>query len=100
MKGKLLILGLLACAISVCAEGPVMGWSSWNTYRVNINDSLICSQAEALVKLGLDTVGYRYVNIDDGFFGGRDAETGKLKFHPHRFPNGLTELVKKYTRLG
>ena len=20
---------------------PIMGWSSWNTYRVNINDSLI-----------------------------------------------------------
>lgn len=100
MKGKLLILGLLACAISVCAEGPVMGWSSWNTYRVNINDSLIYSQAEALVKLGLDTVGYRYVNIDDGFFGGRDAETGELKFHPHRFPNGLTDLVRKIHALG
>ena len=22
-------------------ESPIMGWSSWNTYRVHINDTLI-----------------------------------------------------------
>lgn len=100
MKGRILTLGLCACALSMLADGPVMGWSSWNTYRVNINDTLIYSQAEALVRLGLDSAGYRYVNIDDGFFGGRDAETGVLKFHPKRFPNGLTGLVNKIHSLG
>ena len=66
-------LTYLCCLLSVAgmmlAEGPVMGWSSWNTYRVNINDSLIYSQAEALISLGLDCLGYIYVNIEDGFFG-------------------------------
>lgn len=97
-------LTYLCCLLSVAgmmlAEGPVMGWSSWNTYRVNINDSLIYSQAEALISLGLDSVGYKYVNIDDGFFGGRDTVTGELKFHPTRFPNGMTDLVKKIHSLG
>ena len=26
---------------------PIMGWSSWNTYRVNISDTLIRKQADA-----------------------------------------------------
>ena len=52
-----------------------MGWSSWNTYRVNINEDLIKKQADALVQQGLKDVGYLYINVDDGFFGWRD-ETG------------------------
>lgn len=69
-------------------EPPVMGWSSWNTYRVNIDEALIRKQADAMVELGLKESGYRYVNIDDGFFGYRD-EKGRLHTHPQRFPNGL-----------
>lgn len=30
-------------------ESPIMGWSSWNTYRVHINDTLIIRQADAMV---------------------------------------------------
>ena len=30
-----------------------MGWSSWNTYRVDISDSLIMQQADAMEALGL-----------------------------------------------
>lgn len=48
-------------------EPPLMGWSSWNTYRVNINEALICKQADAMVEQGLQAAGYSYVNIDDGF---------------------------------
>ena len=74
-------------------EGPTMGWSSWNTYGVNINESLIKQQANAMVSKGLKAVGYKYINIDDGYFGGRDAETGQLLIHPTRFPNGLKGIV-------
>lgn len=37
-------------------EPPVMGWSSWNTYRVNIDEELIRKQADAMVELGLKGV--------------------------------------------
>ena len=53
---------------------PVMGWSSWNTYRINISEDLIKRQADAMVSLGLQDVGYQYINIDDGFFGCRNSE--------------------------
>jgi len=74
-------------------DGPTMGWSSWNTYGVNINASLIRQQASAMVTKGLKSVGYSYINIDDGYFGGRDSETGQLLIHPTRFPDGLKGVV-------
>lgn len=51
-------------------DPPVMGWSSWNTYRVNINEALIKKQADAMVQKGLKDAGYNYVNVDDGFLVG------------------------------
>ena len=73
---------------------PMMGWSSWNTFRVNISEDIIKGSADALIEKGLDKVGYRYINIDDGFFGGRD-ENGHLLAHPERFPNGM-KVVSDY----
>lgn len=83
----------------LAADPPTMGWSSWNTYRVNISDSLICRQADALVSTGLATCGYRYVNIDDGYFGGRRAD-GQLLAHKTRFPKGLKPVVDYIHSLG
>ncbi|MEN8251723.1 MAG: glycoside hydrolase family 27 protein [Bacteroidota bacterium] len=72
-------------------QAPLMGWASWNNYRVNINEGIIRKQADAMVRLGLDTIGYQYINIDDGFFGGRDKD-GSLLAHHERFPSGMLEL--------
>ena len=78
---------------------PVMGWSSWNTYRINISEDLIKRQADAMVSLGLQDVGYQYINIDDGFFGCRNSE-GVLQPHPERFPNGLRCVADYIHSLG
>ncbi len=75
-------------------QTPIMGWSSWNNYRININENLIKAQADAMVETGMKAAGYTYINVDDGFFGGRD-EQGKLIPHPERFPNGM-EVIAKY----
>ena len=79
---------------------PTMGWSSWNTYRVHISDSLIMRQADAMAASGLRDAGYDHINIDDGYFGGRDAATGKLLIHPTRFPGGLKPVVDHIHGLG
>lgn len=71
---------------------PIMGWSSWNTYHVNISDSLIKKQTDTMVALGLDKLGYTYINIDDGFFGHRDS-CGNMIPHPTRFPNGMKPIA-------
>ena len=80
-------------------ETPTMGWSSWNAFRVNISEGTIKHHADLVKELGFDKCGYVYINIDDGYFGGRD-ENGRLKTHPKRFPNGLKPVVDHIHSLG
>ena len=75
-------------------QTPIMGWSSWNHFHVNINENIIKAQADFMVSTGMHEAGYNYINIDDGFFGGRDAK-GNLIPHPTRFPNGM-KVVSDY----
>ncbi len=72
---------------------PMMGWASWNHYRAAINEQIIRSQAEAMIQLHLNQYGYQFINIDDGFFGGRSSN-GTLLHHPTRFPSGMKSLAQ------
>ena len=103
-----IIIALAAVLVSSCCERPqgvkppLMGWSSWNAYMVDISDSIITHQADLMVEKGLKDAGYRYVNIDDGFFGYRD-ERGYMVPHPERFPKGpegMRALVDHIHSLG
>ena len=103
-----IIIALAAILASSCCERPqgvkppLMGWSSWNAYMVDISDSIITHQADLMVEKGLKEAGYRYVNIDDGFFGYRD-ERGYMVPHPERFPKGpegMRALVDHIHSLG
>jgi alpha-galactosidase len=55
------------------AQTPPMGWNSWNHFREQIDDSLIRQIADSLVSSGMRDVGYKYVIIDGGWEGQRDA---------------------------
>ena len=96
MKRFLFGGALLCCALCLNAqiETPTMGWSSWNTFSVNISEDIIKGQADAMVSQGLKDAGYLYINIDDGFQYGR-LSNGKVRIHPQRFPNGL-KVVSDY----
>lgn len=48
------------------------------------------------VRQGLKDVGYIYVNIDDGFFGGRD-EQGQMTYHRERFPQRDESCIGLYS---
>lgn len=89
----LVLLAPLALATTSTAKSktPIMGWSSWNHFRININEELIRQQADSMVSSGLKEAGYRFVNIDDGFFGGRD-EAGNLFADENVFPSGMRAL--------
>ncbi|XP_060181719.1 alpha-galactosidase 3 isoform X2 [Lycium barbarum] len=47
------------------ALSPQMGWSTWNFFACNINETVIKETADALISTGLASLGYTYVNIDD-----------------------------------
>ena len=76
-----------------------MGWSSWNTFALNISDKIIEGQADAMVSQGLKEAGYQYINIDDGFWDGR-AKDGQLIINRKRFPNGMRAVADYIHKLG
>ena len=93
---RYILLGAMALLCSTQAKAfdpPTMGWSSWNTFGLNISENTIKNQANAMATKGFVRAGYIYCNIDDGYFGGRDEETGQLLIHKTRFPNGLKPVV-------
>ena len=44
---------------------PLMGWVSWNNYRVNMNEKIIKYQADEMVNLNLKDVGYTFSDHED-----------------------------------
>ena len=100
MKKLTLLALLLAIALTTVAQRtPTMGWSSWNTFALNINEQLIRQQADAMHNSGLQEAGYRYINIDDGYWQGR-GEDGQLRLNLALFPNGMRSLVDYIHSLG
>ncbi|WP_289198363.1 alpha-galactosidase [Bacteroides acidifaciens] len=78
---------------------PIMGWSSWNVFRVDISEDIIKHQADLMVKKGLKDAGYQYINVDDGYFGKRD-NNGVMHTHETRFPNGMKPVADHIHGLG
>lgn len=86
-------LGTLGSLIEAAEpKTPLMGWASWNVYYQDINESKIKAQADALVSSGLAEAGYRYLNIDDGFWNKRNPD-GSLRINSTKFPSGFKALV-------
>jgi len=83
--------------VSLC---PLMGWSSWNSFGLDINEQLIVDVAKAMATNGLKAAGYLYVNTDDGFFNGHDETTGQLKWNLKRFPRGMKPVVDSIHAVG
>jgi alpha-galactosidase len=56
------------------AKTPPMGWNSWNKFAERVDDAGVRSMADAMVSNGMKDAGYEYVNIDDTWQAGRDAQ--------------------------
>ncbi len=52
---------------------PPMGWNSWNVWANAVDQDKVKAAADELVTTGLAAHGYMYVNIDDTWEAGRDA---------------------------
>lgn len=76
------------------AATPPMGWNSWNQVRCfDLNEDVVKKAADALVRLGLNELGYQYVVVDDCWQAPTRDENGALQAHPDRFPSGLKALA-------
>ena len=75
------------------AATPPMGWNSWNHFAGRVTDKDIRDSADMLVSTGMRDAGYIYVNIDDTWEAGRDAQGNILT--NEKFPDmkALTAYV-------
>lgn len=97
---KLLIALILLSAGSAYAqkfEGlaltPPMGWNSWNTFGVNINERLVMDMADAMVSSGMKSAGYTYLVLDDAWLAKERDADGNLIVDPARFPHGIKYIA-------
>ena len=67
------------------AATPPMGWNSWNHFAGKVNDADVRAAADELVSSGLRDAGYIYVNIDDTWEAGRNAQ-GEIQTNS-KFPD-------------
>jgi alpha-galactosidase len=72
---------------------PPMGWNSWNKFAGRITADDVRGMADAMVASGMNKLGYVYINIDDTWEGGRDAN-GNITTNK-KFPDmkALTDYV-------
>jgi hypothetical protein len=64
-----------------------MGWNSWNAFGVNVNEAKVMGAAQAIVDDGLAKLGYRYINIDDGWWLQRRTSDGRMIIRTSLFPS-------------
>ena len=74
------------------AKTPPMGWNTWNTFRLNINEDLVKDAVDIFIEKGLKDAGYQYVVIDDGWQIDRD-EHGNILCDTEKFPSGMKSLI-------
>jgi alpha-galactosidase len=75
------------------ARTPPMGWNSWNKYAcAGLNEQVVRATADAIVANGMKDAGYQFVNIDDCWQTGRDAN-GNIVVDAEKFPSGLKALA-------
>lgn len=75
------------------ARTPPMGWNSWNKFACKgLNEQVVRATADAIASNGMKDAGYQYVNIDDCWQTGRDAD-GNIIVDAEKFPSGLKALA-------
>jgi alpha-galactosidase len=82
----------IVCGDSI-ALTPPMGWNSWNCFGCDVTEANVRAAADAMVASGLINHGWTYINIDDCWEAGRDAD-GKVLSN-QKFPDmkALTDYV-------
>jgi len=68
---------------------PPMGWNSWNTFAVKINEQLVKDIADQMVASGMKDAGYEYLVLDDAWMAKERDAQGNLVTDPKRFPDGI-----------
>ncbi|WP_329277541.1 RICIN domain-containing protein [Streptomyces sp. NBC_01451] len=70
-----------------------MGWASWNSFAAVIDYSVIKGQVDAFVASGLPEAGYKYINIDEGWWQGTRDSAGNITVDESEWPGGMKAIA-------
>ena len=80
---KLAVIALLSKNVAPLDNGlgkvPQMGWNTWNKFACGISEDLIKETADQLVQMGLDKLGYKYINLDDCWMQEERSQDGHIQ---------------------
>ncbi|KUM97057.1 alpha-galactosidase [Streptomyces cellostaticus] len=82
-----------ATARQVAVPAAPMGWASWNSFAAKIDYNVIKQQVDAFVAAGLPAAGYRYVNIDEGWWQGTRDSDGNITVDTSEWPGGMNAIA-------
>ena len=91
----------LTVSKSLVQPTPFMGWLSWNVFEEEIDEEKMLAIAHAAKRYGLDTLGYKYLCLDDWWHSSKDRPaSGKPEYDRVKFPHGLAWLSDSLHRMG
>src|ERR1700679_47068 len=70
----------------IAVPPPPMGWSSWNSFSNTVDSQVIMTQAKAMISSGMQSAGYQYINIDEGWWLGERDKDGNILVDPKAWP--------------
>ncbi|MFI8529183.1 ricin-type beta-trefoil lectin domain protein [Streptomyces aquilus] len=70
-----------------------MGWASWNSFAAAIDHDVIKQQVDAFVAAGLPDAGYKYINIDEGWWQGTRDSAGNITVDESEWPGGMKAIA-------
>ncbi|MER5512969.1 ricin-type beta-trefoil lectin domain protein [Streptomyces sp. NPDC002766] len=70
-----------------------MGWASWNSFASKIDYNVIKQQVDAFVAAGLPAAGYKYINIDEGWWQGTRDSAGNITVDTGEWPGGMSAIA-------
>lgn len=70
-----------------------MGWASWNAFAAKVDYNVIKGQVDAFVAAGLPEAGYKYINIDEGWWQGTRDSAGNITIDEAEWPGGMQAIA-------
>lgn len=109
----LVIVGAVVSLPNGAALRAPLGWSTWLTFKLSLNESLVRSSAEFLANSELAAGGYDYILLDDGWSVCERSDTegncvelpsrdkdGRIPVDPAKFPSGFKSVTDYVHSLG
>ena len=71
-----------------------MGWDTYFALGGRITEANVLRQASQVKSLGLQSLGFRYIWLDVGWWHGNRAANGEILVSPTQWPHGLSWLTR------